>query len=214
MPLLSADPLFEEQSTRALAHAIHGGADFGECITTMQRVAPGDTEAWTREWTATADSGSRHRRRMPFPRPCASARAGRGCVPPITIARPAAFSMRHTGFGTARRPRSTAKRTAFAKAAAAFDPPLVPRRNPLRKHHASGLLLSRRRRNASAPRLHQRLRLDRARDVSRVRRRRPPARLALPAVRWAGTGPRVAEAASRHPTGLGERRAAGRSTTP
>ena len=53
MPLLSSDPFFEEQST--LAHALHGGADFGECITTMARVPSGDTQAWRCEWTATAE---------------------------------------------------------------------------------------------------------------------------------------------------------------
>jgi hypothetical protein len=29
MTLLSTDPLFDEQATRTLAHAVHGGADFG-----------------------------------------------------------------------------------------------------------------------------------------------------------------------------------------
>ncbi len=55
MPLLSSDPLFEDQAARALRHALHGGADFGECTTTMARVPPGDTQAWHREWTGTAD---------------------------------------------------------------------------------------------------------------------------------------------------------------
>ena len=55
MSLLSTDPLFDGEATRALVHAVHGGADFGECLTTMQRVPPGDTAAWAREWTATAD---------------------------------------------------------------------------------------------------------------------------------------------------------------
>ena len=48
MPLLSTDPLFDEQATRTLAHAVHGGADFGECLTTMQRVPPGDGGGWAR----------------------------------------------------------------------------------------------------------------------------------------------------------------------
>lgn len=55
VPILSSDPLFEDQAARTLMHALHGGADFGECITTMSRVAPGDADAWHREWTATAD---------------------------------------------------------------------------------------------------------------------------------------------------------------
>jgi hypothetical protein len=40
MPFLSTDPLFDEQATRTLVHAVHGGADFGECLTTMRRVSP------------------------------------------------------------------------------------------------------------------------------------------------------------------------------
>lgn len=40
---------------RTLAHTLYGGADFGECMVTMQRVPPGDVAAWHREWTATAD---------------------------------------------------------------------------------------------------------------------------------------------------------------
>lgn len=52
---LSRDELFDEQALRTLAHTQFGGADFGECVTTMQRVPPGDRAAWHREWTATAD---------------------------------------------------------------------------------------------------------------------------------------------------------------
>ena len=40
---------------RMLAHAQFGGADFGERITTMKRVPPGDVVAWHCEWTVTAD---------------------------------------------------------------------------------------------------------------------------------------------------------------
>jgi pimeloyl-ACP methyl ester carboxylesterase len=53
--MLSADPFFEEQANRTLMHMQFGGADFGECAVTMRRIPPGDTVAWHREWTATAD---------------------------------------------------------------------------------------------------------------------------------------------------------------
>ena len=53
--MLSTDAFFEEQAMRTLAHTQFGGADFGECMVTMQRVPPGDTAAWHREWTTTAD---------------------------------------------------------------------------------------------------------------------------------------------------------------
>lgn len=53
--MLSTDAFFDEQAMRALVHTQFGGADFGECRVTMQRVPPGDSAAWHREWTATAD---------------------------------------------------------------------------------------------------------------------------------------------------------------
>ncbi len=53
--MLSTDAFFEDQAMRTLVHVQFGGADFGECMNTMQRVPPGDTAAGHREWTATAD---------------------------------------------------------------------------------------------------------------------------------------------------------------
>ena len=44
----------DEWTSRALAHAIYGGADFGECTTTSGRVAIGDADSWCREWNETA----------------------------------------------------------------------------------------------------------------------------------------------------------------
>lgn len=52
--MLSTDPFFNDQAVRTLAHMQFGGADLGECVTTMQRVPPGDMAAWVREWRATA----------------------------------------------------------------------------------------------------------------------------------------------------------------
>jgi pimeloyl-ACP methyl ester carboxylesterase len=53
--MFSTDPFFDEQAMRTLVHTQFGGADFGECMVTMQRVPPGDAAAWHREWLATAD---------------------------------------------------------------------------------------------------------------------------------------------------------------
>lgn len=53
--MLSSDTFFDDQATRTLGHTLYGGADFGECITTMQRVPAGDMQAWYREWIVTAD---------------------------------------------------------------------------------------------------------------------------------------------------------------
>jgi hypothetical protein len=48
-------PMSDEWTSRALAHAIYGGADFGECTTTAGRVAVGDADSWYQEWNETAD---------------------------------------------------------------------------------------------------------------------------------------------------------------
>jgi pimeloyl-ACP methyl ester carboxylesterase len=54
-PLLSDNPMWEAFGNRALVLAIDRGADFGECVTTVQRVGDGGVDDWHREWVATAD---------------------------------------------------------------------------------------------------------------------------------------------------------------
>jgi pimeloyl-ACP methyl ester carboxylesterase len=54
-PLLSDNPMWEAFGGRALVLAIDRGADFGECVTTVQRVGAGGVDDWYREWVATAD---------------------------------------------------------------------------------------------------------------------------------------------------------------
>ncbi|KZN24372.1 hypothetical protein A4G99_08170 [Haladaptatus sp. R4] len=49
------DSMFEEWTERALLHAVYGGADFGECLTTAERITDGDRTSWYDEWTETAD---------------------------------------------------------------------------------------------------------------------------------------------------------------
>lgn len=53
--MLSTDSFFDTQAMRTTMHMLYGGANFGECAVTMQNVPPGDTDAWYRQWTATAD---------------------------------------------------------------------------------------------------------------------------------------------------------------
>ena len=56
MPLLSSNPMWEEFAQRALLWAPTGGADFGECLATVQAIGDdGSFDDWYREWTATAD---------------------------------------------------------------------------------------------------------------------------------------------------------------
>jgi pimeloyl-ACP methyl ester carboxylesterase len=54
-PLLSDNPLFEVFGQRALTQAVFGGSDFGECVTTIERVGEGTVDDWHREWVATAN---------------------------------------------------------------------------------------------------------------------------------------------------------------
>jgi pimeloyl-ACP methyl ester carboxylesterase len=54
-PLLSDNPMWEAFGNRALVLAIDRGADFGECVTSVQRVGAGGIDDWHREWVATAD---------------------------------------------------------------------------------------------------------------------------------------------------------------
>ncbi len=55
-PLLSENPMWDAFGNRALDYIRSGGADFGECMVTIQRVGgDGTLEDWHREWTATAD---------------------------------------------------------------------------------------------------------------------------------------------------------------
>src|SRR5829696_2088583 len=45
----------DDWTHRALAHAVYGGADFGECMTTSRRIAEGDGDSWYQEWIGTAE---------------------------------------------------------------------------------------------------------------------------------------------------------------
>jgi hypothetical protein len=55
MKLMFDDPMFERPGIRTLSHAVFGGADFGECLTTARRITEGAAESWHRQWLATAN---------------------------------------------------------------------------------------------------------------------------------------------------------------
>ena len=52
--LFPDDPIFWFQTQRAFGAASYGAADFGEVLTTAQRITAGDYDSWREEWTATA----------------------------------------------------------------------------------------------------------------------------------------------------------------
>jgi pimeloyl-ACP methyl ester carboxylesterase len=107
-----------------LAFTYYGGADLGECLTTVQRIRDGDAEGWYREWTATADrvfalaeqsaaAGHRVSAREAYLRACTYYRASYPFL-----------------FGSPVDPRLIAafdrEVNAFLKAAALFEPPIEP----------------------------------------------------------------------------------------
>ncbi|WP_214324266.1 alpha/beta hydrolase family protein [Nonomuraea sediminis] len=49
------DPSFWYETLRSFGHIAYGGADFGEVVTTAQRITEGDYDSWHDEWLATAD---------------------------------------------------------------------------------------------------------------------------------------------------------------
>ena len=54
-PLLFPDNLsFWFETHRVLGHIAYGGADFGETVSTAQRITSGDYDSWYDEWIATA----------------------------------------------------------------------------------------------------------------------------------------------------------------
>ncbi len=55
MGLLSDNPMQEAFGQRALLWATKGGADFGECLSTVARVGSGGNDEWYREWMSTGD---------------------------------------------------------------------------------------------------------------------------------------------------------------
>lgn len=55
MGWLSDNPIFDAFGQRALLRTYYEGADFGECLTTMQRIGNGTFDDWYKEWIDTAD---------------------------------------------------------------------------------------------------------------------------------------------------------------
>lgn len=53
--VFDTDESFSYETLRAVGYTPYGGADIGEVIATAERITPGDTESWYREWRALAD---------------------------------------------------------------------------------------------------------------------------------------------------------------
>lgn len=55
MKLVFQDPLFSFQTLRVIGSSYYGGADIGECLSTISRIKEGDFESWYTEWHRTAN---------------------------------------------------------------------------------------------------------------------------------------------------------------
>ncbi|MEU6171717.1 alpha/beta fold hydrolase [Streptantibioticus parmotrematis] len=53
--LFGNNPSFWYETLRSFGHIAYGGADFGEVLTTAQRIREGDFDSWYDEWLLTAD---------------------------------------------------------------------------------------------------------------------------------------------------------------
>ncbi|GAA2266728.1 alpha/beta fold hydrolase [Nonomuraea roseoviolacea subsp. roseoviolacea] len=53
--LFPGNPSFWYETLRSFGHIAYGGADFGEVVTTCERIIPGDYDSWHDAWLATAD---------------------------------------------------------------------------------------------------------------------------------------------------------------
>lgn len=54
MGWLNSNPLFDMFGQRALLRTYYEGADFGECLTTINRIGTGTADDWYKEWMTTA----------------------------------------------------------------------------------------------------------------------------------------------------------------
>lgn len=53
--LFPENPQFWYETLRSMSHIAYGGADFGEVVSTSERIKEGDYDSWHDEWLATAD---------------------------------------------------------------------------------------------------------------------------------------------------------------
>jgi hypothetical protein len=54
LQLVFTDEQYSYQSLRAISQSSTGGADIGECLSTIYKITEGDDESWHREWSSTA----------------------------------------------------------------------------------------------------------------------------------------------------------------
>jgi pimeloyl-ACP methyl ester carboxylesterase len=122
--LFDRDPQFWYETQRILGHAAYGGSDTGEVLATAQRIVAGDYNSWHNKWLATADRVAQEADRSLAAGHSISARDG--FLRASTYYRSAEFFLHGQGEDP-RIAHSYRRQVAcFRKAAALFDPPIVP----------------------------------------------------------------------------------------
>ena len=54
MECIFKDPQYSFQCLRTIGYTSTGGADIGECLSTVYRIKEGDNESWYKEWAETS----------------------------------------------------------------------------------------------------------------------------------------------------------------
>jgi pimeloyl-ACP methyl ester carboxylesterase len=135
---LFEDPLFQMFAERALMTMTGGGAEYGECALTAQRITEGDVDSWHREWTATASMVQGWAEESALGGHPVSAREA--WLRASTYLRISYYPL----YGAPVDPRLTAtaarERACFARFAELCDPPLAPVRVPFEGRFLDGYL--------------------------------------------------------------------------
>lgn len=138
-PLLFPDDVsFWFETLRVLGHIAYGGADFGETVTTAQRITSGDYDSWYEQWAATAGRIEAEAR--------AAQRAGHtvsahdGLLRAATYYRSAEFYTRDVVPDPRGRPAYERSVRCFQDAAALMSPAVLPVMIPFENTALNGYL--------------------------------------------------------------------------
>lgn len=124
-PLLFRDDLtFWYETQRVLGHIAYGGADFGEAVTTAERIAPGDYDSWHEQWRLTAERVEAEARERLAAGHEVSCRDG--LLRAATYFRSAEFFTRDRQPDPRGRGTYEASVSCFRDAVALFSPPVTP----------------------------------------------------------------------------------------
>lgn len=138
-PLLFTEDLtFWYETERVLGHIAYGGADFGETVTTAERIVPGDYDSWHEQWRLTAERVEAEARERLSAAHTVSARDG--LLRAATYFRSAEFFTRDREPDPRGRPTYEASVRCFQDAAALMTLSVMPVEIPFEGTHLNGYL--------------------------------------------------------------------------